>query len=520
MNAARQRAGRIGGALALASAVFFTNPGHSLASGDCADPPMQGGDWPSYGHDLSNTRTQPAETTIGLTNAREIETAFVFRGPGAAGTVNSTPVVAGGCVFITSSDDATHASVTAIDADDGTLRWSHPIDVGAAAYGGAIVGSPVVHGDLVIAPVNRKAGPFAIALHRDTGTVAWESDPVDTQPSSGTNAGITVWDDLVFFGFFGAAGPWTAERGGFALLDANDGTILEKTYTIPDAHFDASAGRNTYAGAGIWGTAVVDAHTGFAYVGTSNPHNPQKVHERSTSILKIDLNRTSDAFGQIVDVYQGFRDTMTPAAVEQGAGVHPEHNPACTAAPGVYYTGSFSATCLAVDVDFGASPNLIETGGRTLVGAQQKSGTYHLVNTSSMDGVSMTQVGAPCFACSAASSAYAAGRAFVPAGPPGQLVAVDVGTLDTGVPAWASPVAGGFTYNPASVANGLVWMTDSAGFLDAFDALTGAPILKLPMQNATGTSMVTTTSSGGVAIANNTIYAALGSYVVAYALPT
>lgn len=62
-------------------------------------------------------------------------------------------------------------------------------------------------------------------------------------------------------------------------------------------------------------------------------------------------------------------------------------------------------------------------------------------------------------------------------------------------------------------------MTDSAGFLDAFDQLTGAPVVKRPMQLDTGESMITTTSSAGVAIANHTIYAALGSFLVAYRLP-
>lgn len=491
---------------ATAAVLLSALPLTAKASEHCSAPPSPAGEWPTYGHDVAGSRTQPAEHTIGLTTAAALEPAFVYRSPGPMGTINSTPIVDGGCVFLNAAEDATRARVSALDADTGDVVWSVLVDVGIAAYPGSAVGAPALSDDLLIVPVNRKAGPFVVALDRDTGTTVWESAPIDTQPSSGTNASITIWNGIVLLGFFGSAGPGAEERGGFALLDATTGQLLKKTYVIPD---DAFAEK--YAGAGIWGTAAVDDATGFAYVGTSNPHNPQKVHERSTSLLKIDLNRASATFGEILDFYQGLRDTLVPGAEQQ---------PACATKPDVYYTGKFSATCLAVDVDFGASPNLIKLAdGRTLVGAQQKSGTYHLVDTAGMDGVSMTQVGAPCFACSGASSAFAGGRAFVPAGPPGQMVAVDIATLGRGVPAWATPIGGGFTYNSASTANGLVWMTDSAGYLDAFDQLTGAPVVKRPLQADTGRSMVTATSSAGVAIARNTIYAALGSHLVAYRLP-
>lgn len=474
---------------------------------NCSAPDSAAGEWPSYGHDLLNTRSQPLEDTIGITNANSLKAVFVHGArPGEMGTINSTPIVAGGCVFINTAASSTQARVSALDAESGTEVWSTIIHIGQAAYPGSAVGAPALHGDLLILPVNRLAGPFAVALDRDTGDTVWTSGAIDNQPDSGINASVTVYDGVVFLGFFGKAGPWKEERGGFALLDATTGVLLKKTFTIPDEDF-----AEKYAGAGIWGTAAVDEATGFAYVGTSNPHNPQKIHERSTSLLKIDLNRASGTFGDIVDFYQGLRDTVVPDAEKQ---------PACEMAPGVNYAGNFSATCLAIDIDFGASPNLIKLDdGRTLLGGQQKSGTYHVVDTDGMNGVSMTQAGVPCFACSAGSTAYAGGRAFVPAGPPGQMVAVDVATLGQGVPVWASPIGGGFTFNPASTANGLVWMTDSGGYLNAFDQLTGAIVLKRPLQLDTGTSMVTATSSAGVAIARNTVYAALGSYLVAYRLP-
>lgn len=470
----------------------------------CEGTVAPGGDWSTYGGDLSNSRSQPGEEGIGLAEAPFAAKAFVYD---AGGAINSTPIVDRGCVFATVSIGAGTARVVAIDTETGAEQWRTDVPIGVSAFGGPTVGSPAVFGDLVIAPVNKRGAPFMVALDRSTGAEVWRRT-IDTQASSGTNASAVVHNGVVFAGFFGSAGPDSLpERGGFMLIDAATGAELAKTFVIPDHGTPDDASdqgfEDGYEGAGIWATPAFDGD--YAYVGTSNPHNPHFIHERAQSILKIDVNRTSPTFGQILDSYQGIRDTILPGA---------EQNPACETKDDVHYYGSFSVTCLAVDVDFGSSPNLIAAAdGRTLVGNLQKAGIYHLVDTADMSGVSMTPVGPPCFMCSASSTAYADGRAFVPAGPPGQLVAVDTAT---GVPAWVGHVTGPTTYNAPSVANGVVWSVDSGGFLNAWDALTGVQVVKRPLQQDTGKSMTAVTSSSGIAIANNTLYVAATQFIVGF----
>ena len=54
---------------------------------------------------------------------------------------------------------------------------------------------------------------------------------------------------------------------------------------------------------------------------------------------------------------------------------------------------------------------------------------------------------------------------------------------------WASPVADGAHWGePVSVANGIAYTVDLKGFLDAYDAATGAPLLHRPIAlgSATG----------------------------------
>lgn len=465
----------------------------------CTAPDAPGTAWASYGHDLANSRHQAAVPDLDpVAVATGLEPLFV---QAFVGDVNNTPVVTGGCVFVAAPAGGQAGEVRAIDAATGAAVWSVPLAVGTPAYGGPIVGSPAVHGSLVLVPVNRAASPFVVALDRSTGAEAWRTT-LDTQHSSGTNASLVVHDGIAFAGFFGAAGPGEPERGGFVLLEASTGDVLAKTFVIPDDDFAAG-----YGGAGIWATPAIDTETGFAYVGTSNPHSPQKIHERSTSILEIDLRR-GPTLGEIVGHYQGFRDTMVPGAEQQ---------PVCETKPDVYYVGRFSLTCAAVDVDFGSSPNLIRTDdGRTLVGNLQKAGVYHLVDTADMTAVSQTPAGPPCFACNAGSTAYADGMAFVPAGPPGELVAVDVAT---GHPRWVGHLTGATAYNAVTVAGGLVWTVDAGGHLNAFDAATGAQVLKRPLLVDTGASMARGSSSSGIAAAGDVLYIAAANHLIAYRLP-
>jgi plastocyanin len=87
-----------------------------------------------------------------------------------------------------------------------------------------------------------------------------------------------------------------------------------------------------------------------------------------------------------------------------------------------------------------------------------------------------------------------------------------VWSLDkTGSPRWVTPTADGVHWgNPVAVGNNIVYTVDLKGFLDAYDGRTGVPLLHRPIAlgSSTGTSPVA--SWGGVSIARNTIYAAVG----------
>jgi outer membrane protein assembly factor BamB len=88
-------------------------------------------------------------------------------------------------------------------------------------------------------------------------------------------------------------------------------------------------------------------------------------------------------------------------------------------------------------------------------------------------------------------------------------------TTSTGGLRWADPVADGVHYGSVSTADGVAYTLDSLGCLDAFDASTGAPLLRRPVSADSGQLAAGLTSSG-VAIARHTVYVEAGNAVVAY----
>src|SRR3954452_14303013 len=171
----------------------------AAAAAPCSAPAPPGGDWPSYGHDAANTRTQPDEHALGTDKAGALAPAWVFstKSAGDDAAFQSTPVVAGGCVFVGSST----GHVYALDAATGKPVWTKAVEVTTAGGGGALVGAPAVFGRTVIFLVDAQDAPYAIAFDRSTGAVAWRSKPVVAKPGYYTNASAVVANGLVVFGF-------------------------------------------------------------------------------------------------------------------------------------------------------------------------------------------------------------------------------------------------------------------------------------------------------------------------------
>ncbi|MDX6217671.1 MAG: hypothetical protein QOG99_3255 [Frankiales bacterium] len=456
----------------------------------CSAGAAAGGDWPAYGHDALNSRTQDAEHLLSPANVGQLAASWVFDTAattnGADQSVfNGTPTEADGCLFAAS----TGGFVYALNASDGKVVWQRQFTVPTAGLGGVFVGGPVVDHGRVIVYVDRDSGPYLAALDEHTGEVLWTSAPVYSYPGGYTNATPQVFGGLVFAGFSPPEGD-PKGVGGFALLDATSGALLKVTSTIP-----AEDAKQGYAGGGIWSTPAYDAATRYAYVGAGNPYSRNLEHKNVNAILKIDLDRDRSTFGDIVGSYKGNVDQYSQALETLS------QTPACEAGSDQTLPLDDPA-CGQLDLDFGAAPNLFrDANGRLLVGDLQKSGVYHVADAATMTPAWTQIVGLSCQACNAASTAVDANGVFLEGTPGGVMWSLS----HDGARQWADPVGDGAHYQAISTANGVVFTVDNAGALAAWDAASGVPLLRRPLSLDTMNGDVAATSAG-IAIAGHTIF--------------
>ena len=280
--------------------------------------------WPIYGHDLSNSRSNLAETEIDRASVSSLVESWSKSG--LIG-VTGTPVVVGGVAYF---GDWT-GTVWAVSATTGRTVWSNKVG------GGVFVGSPAVAGSRVYVSIANNL----YALSRSTGTIDWKT-VVNANPYSQINASPVVAGGLVLQGtaqFEEVVGhaPFTF-RGSIGAFDASSGRMVWNFYTTPN---DATSG----AGEGIWSTPAVDVHLGLLYVGDGQNLNPPS-GPLADAILAIHLRSGKLAWSHQFN--------------------HPD----------VFSTADYSGK----DADVGASPNLWTSDGQPLVGVGSKNGTYYALN--------------------------------------------------------------------------------------------------------------------------------------------
>jgi polyvinyl alcohol dehydrogenase (cytochrome) len=477
--------------------------------------PAGGGDWPSYGHDAANTRSQPEQSGLGPVAVAGLRPLWAFStsSTGDETGFNSTPVVYDGCVFVGSFGGVAYA----LDAKTGHVIWQRKLEAPKPGSGGVIVGAPAIVGGSVVFLVDEFTAPYAIALKRSTGAVVWKSAPFAppltssaAQEGSYANSSAVLANGFIAAGYSPPEGNPTA-TGGFSLINAKTGEVVKTTPTIPPA-----AQAEGYAGGGLWSTPAYDPVTKYLYWGAGNPNSKEKQYRTTDAILKIDVNPSRATFGQIVASYEGNVDQYTSTLQELS------HSPACEASANPEVPDPLDdPVCGQLDLDFGAAANLFTTGdGTKVVGDLQKSGVYHVANANTMAPVWTSLVGPSCFACNAASTAFDGNSIYGVATPGGTMFSLQ---RNSGEKNWLSPLGEGTHYQPISSADGVVWTVDSYANLDAVAAANGQPLVHRPLSADAGAPVANLTSAG-VAIAEHQLFVAAGGlsyvsapgYVIAY----
>jgi polyvinyl alcohol dehydrogenase (cytochrome) len=493
----------------------------------CATPDAPGGEWRTYGHDLANTRNQSAEDVIGRANVASLEQAWAFSTAtlgDTTGDFTGTPIVADGCVYAGTNG----GWVVALNADTGVPAWTTRLPQGSVNASVAVADRKVIVAasragsstplnclNPACAPTECANGcipPTVAALSQATGEILW-STAIDDQQGSDLYSTPVVHDGMALVGVSGGNAEFSDEQvreafqGNLVVLDVATGAVLAKVWAIHPPHQPDDA----YAGASIWSTPAVDTATGYAYVGTGNPFNPEAEHEHANAILKIDLDRSRPTFGQVVDSFKGTVDEYYSALSALPCGNVPGNQ-------FPFYPQGVGA-CGDIDLDFGAAPNLFTLpDGRKVVGEGQKSGIYHLADAGTMDRVWGAAVGPPSeWGGVVGSTAYDGTNVIGPVTVPGYLWAVDGAT---GTNRWFGPIFDGMHWgNPVTVANGVVYTLALYGELNTYDAKTGWPIWSYPLWSTAETRADPAVASwGGVAVARHTVYVNTGTQMADHGL--
>jgi polyvinyl alcohol dehydrogenase (cytochrome) len=474
--------------------------------------------WPSGGHDISNSHSNPAETKINADNVGRLAVKWTYT---THGDVSANPAVVDGAVYFPDWG----GYLNKVDAATGAQVWSRPISDYDGIPGSVSRASPAVVGNTVY--LGDQNGGFLSAVNATTGAPVWTTR-VDLHPASISTAGPLYYNGVIYQGVAsleeGAATdpnyPCCTFRGSVVAVDAGTGAILWKTYTVPDnggvpCTSQSPAAGCGYSGGAVWGTTpAVDPASNTLFITTGNNYTvPDSVKACQDAggtpgqCLSPDdhvdavmaLNATTGQIKWATGV-QGF-DDWNVACIP---GFDP-HN--CPSNPGP-------------DFDFGSGPNLftIKNKGQSqlVVGAGQKSGQYWALDAatgkilwSQAAGPGSTLGGIEWGPATDGKRIYVAELNFygipyeVPSGETvtsGTWAAIDPAT---GTILWqrADPshnaFGGGNDLGPVSVANGVVYAPSMSGTMYALDAANGKTLWTYQAAGSVNT---------GASVVNGTVY--------------
>lgn len=254
-------------------------------------PALQG-----WGMNLEGARFVAApEAGLKAADVPRLKLKWAFAFPGAS-RARSQPTEGGGALFVGSQD----GTVYSLDRNTGCARWTF----NASAE---IRVSPTLEswrrGDTKAAP-RLWFGDFngnAYALDARTGKLLWKQR-VDAHPRLTITGSPRYYDHRLYVSmssneWAGAADPsypCCTFRGGVAALDADDGHILWRAYSIPQTpmptgqHNAAGAERFAPAGAPVWNSPTIDVKRQRLYVGTGEAYTSPAAPQ-SDSVIAYDL---------------------------------------------------------------------------------------------------------------------------------------------------------------------------------------------------------------------------------------
>jgi outer membrane protein assembly factor BamB len=428
------------------SAATSTTPAPSSPTPDSSVP----NEWPMYGQNAARTSLNPGETAIvSATLARLVPRWQSFIGQGRL-PPSGSPAVAAGRVFVGSSVREGD-NFFAFDAASGRTLWTADVGHWPTDDSVGIGAGPAVTGGVVVAGGGDGA---YYGLDAASGSLLWRHD-LDAGPSGFAWASPLVAKGRAYVGVASEGGN-PPVPGEVRALDPTTGALLALRRLVPDGE----------RGASIWNSPALSPDGGTLVVTTG-----EDVHGYDGA-----YNRAIVALDPLTLEVQQADKQATPG----------------------------------LDLDFGTSPVIFRDGrGRTLVGANQKSGVFYAYVLADLAGGPLWQraLGISVGMMPAYDPGQGGGGTLFVAGDNGQLFAVDPAT---GVDRYP-PLALGFTHANMAIANGLVFVS-TGGQVLVLDGASGRLLRILAPDNAGA-------SFSGVVVAGGFVYWLSGPYLNAWGLP-
>ena len=239
-------------------------------------------DWPSYNGQTAGSRYS-ALAQVTNANVSRLEAKWIFTLPNIRES-QTTPVVAGGVMYVTSSNEC-----FALDAGSGRQIWHYQRSRTQGLHGGAGQGvnrGAAVAGDRVFMATDNA---HMIALNRTTGALLWETPIADWHDNYNATGAPLVVGTMVISGI---AGGDDGARGFVAAYDQASGKELWRFWTTPKRGDPSS---ETWQGSGIdhpggatWMTGTYDQELDTLYWPVGNPGNDMIGDDRPGDNLYTD----------------------------------------------------------------------------------------------------------------------------------------------------------------------------------------------------------------------------------------
>lgn len=318
-----------------------------------------GPEWNGWGVSITNSRFQPA-AAAGLTadNVPRLKLKWAFGYPGAT-SAGTQPVVVGGRLYVGTAE----GDVFALDARTGCIHWTFQTEAGVRSA----INIGKSDGKLVAYFGDQSANMYAVDAQ--TGTLLWKTR-VDENLRAAITAAPALYAGRLYVPVSSREEsqvgdlkyPCCTFRGSMVALDASNGKMLWKTYTIStkaEKTGKNSAGTQLWGPSGvpIWNTPAIDLKRRLLYSGTGNNYSVPATNA-SDAVVAFDMDS-----GKIRWINQ-----VTANDIWNRSCGRPEIRNAFTC-----------PDTDAPDFDFASSPILAElTDGRQIIVAANKGSVYAL----------------------------------------------------------------------------------------------------------------------------------------------